>query len=735
MRKNWKKFLAVLVTCSIALGSTGCNKAKKEPKPTPKSAVKVDKGNADANGKGDGQSDIPLVVGSTKFSKQFNPFLASTQADRQVVDLTQVYLVTNDRAGRIIYKGIDGELREYNDENYTYYGATDLSVNYDKASDTTTYRIKLRDDLVFSDGEKLTINDVIFTMYVLCDEDYEGDAILKRMPIKGLTNYLADSSKAEKFSDAKVKKYIKKHRKQLKKLVKADDEYFDAEMKRQARIAMSKKKGKKVKNISGIQKVNDYEMTITTTGYCKDMTTALKIPICALHYYGDTTKFDIAKNKFGFSRGNISAILANKTNPVGAGAYRFIKCEGDVIYFNSNELYFLGCPEIAFLQLKDMTGTLKETNEEIQKKLQGEPADQTAEDQTEKESEEDKATPQPTVNPVAEVMEVTEGTVDVMGGTFTADEIPWISSVNSKNELSGDVLDTRFISDGNYHYIGMQADNVSVGNDATSNESKYLRKAFASVFSDAKNALSEKEGARVRVVNYPVAAESWVSYASDEKEYTIAYSKNVRGEKVYDKSDEAGKERTKLVSSMALEYLKEAGYQIENDKVVSAPKGASMEYTVWLADGDQNPLYPVIEAAAQTLQEMGLALKVVSVDGEKQLQQKLRTKKQQIWVGKRSAFDMNMQARYGTKDNLFGIYDDVLNGTIQDLQQHMTSAERKETYQRCFERIMDWAVEVPVCEYRQIMLYSSKRIDEDTIAEDTTLYYSWMNEIQKVCME
>ena len=724
MRKYFQKMFTIILVFSLMMGCIGCSDEKKEPKPRPKVTAKIDEGNANADGKGEGQADVPLIIGCSGFSRQFNPFLASGQADRQVVDLTQVYLVTNDRAGRIVYKGIDGELRKYNGKNYTYYGATDLSVKYDKKSDTSVYRIKLRDDLLFSDGEKLTIDDVIFSIYVLCDSDYKGSAILKNMPIQGLTNYLADSTKAEKLSEKKVKQYIKKHYHKLSKHFNKQDKYFDIQMERQARIALSGKKGKKVKNISGIRKINDYEMSITTSGYNREMTTALKIPICALHYYGDTEKFDIGKNQFGFVRGNISSILANKTNPVGAGAYRFIKCENDVIYFNSNELYYLGCPEIAFLQMKDMTETLQETNLEIKKKQMEELQQQQQEEK-----------PHPSICPVAEIMEVTEGTADALNASFPEEELPWIMGANSNNKFSGNTLDTRFVGDGQYHYIGINASRVAIGKDAGSNASKYLRKALASVFSDARSALLQEEGANVRLVNYPVAAESWLSPNPEEEQYAAAYSRDIRGDKVYDSSEEAGSDRTALVKKMALEYLQAAGYQVQQGKVVAAPEGALSEFTIWVADGQKNRLYPVVEKAVQILGDMGITLKMESINGTGALQKKLQSGMQQLWVASRAVNDMDMQARYAAKNNPFGIKDKVLNRTIRELDRLMSSSERKERYQRCFEHIMDGAVEVPVCEYYTITLYSSKRIDMDTIAKDVTVYYSWMNEMQKVRME
>ena len=39
---------------------------------------------------------------------------------------------------------------------------------------TVDYNITMRDDILFSDGTPMTIDDVIFSMYVLSDPTYDG---------------------------------------------------------------------------------------------------------------------------------------------------------------------------------------------------------------------------------------------------------------------------------------------------------------------------------------------------------------------------------------------------------------------------------------------------------------------------------------------------------------------------------------------------------------------------------
>ena len=739
--KSWaKKWIAVLMAGMLAVNCTGCGKPEKEPKPTPRATAKVDEGNANATGKGDNQADIPIIVASTKFSKKFNPFIASSEADRQAVDLTQIPLVANDRAGRLIYKGIDGELHQYNDENYTYYGASNLVINYDEKSDTTIYQITLRNDLVFSNGEKLTIDDVLFSIYAFCDTNYNGDRNLKNMPIQGLLNYQADSTKADKFSKKEVKKYIKKNPEKLKKWIKkniAEKEIEEKEadnlIERQARIFMARGKGKKVKSISGIKKINDYEMTIVTKGYSRKMSKELQIPICALHYYGDTSKYNVEKGQFGFKRGDISSICANKTAPVGAGAYRFIKYEDGIVYYTSNELYYLGCPKIAYLQLKDMTNILKETRAMLLEKAQETGQRENAAESENEIGEEDNFKKEE-INILAEVAELKGGSVDVISGSFNGEELAWIRKENSNGELSGKTISTQPVGNGRYYYIGINGQNVSVGELAGSDASKNLRKALATVFSACRNDLKEQESDLIQILNYPVASESWVSLTEEDDNYSVAYGKDASGKEIFEEED--NEEIIDLAVQAALQYLEQAGYIVENGIIKEAPKGADLKYTVWFAEGQEH-VSQIMTKAADLFEKIGITLDIQNVGSEADLQKKLQKNKQQIWIGSRDIKDTNFDILYSSvaKTNCFGISDKKLNHRIKKLDTMLSSSDRKNIYQKCFNRILDWAVEVPVCEYNNLMLFSSNRIVNDTIPADSTLYYNWINEIQKVEMK
>lgn len=665
MRAGLKRIIALVTVLSIFAGMAGCShKQKKTPKPQPQPTVAVNNGNADAKGEGDGQSDVPLVIGCNKLSKKFNPFVAKSEDDEQAVGLTQLYLTGNDRQGRIIYNGIDGEVRTYKGRDYTYYGPADIKAIYNKKKDKTVYRITLRNDIKFSDGEPVTIDDVLFTMYVLCDKDYNGSSSLGRQNIKGLLKY---------------------------------------------------QKNKKVKKIAGINRINDYMMTVTTNGYDASMLKSLRIPVCPLHYYGNIEKYNYAKNRFGFKKGDISSVCANKSSPIGAGPYRFVKYEKKIIYYTSNEIYYKGCPKIAYVQLKEMEKILNTTQAKI---------DRIPEEE-----------PESTFNRNAVALEITEGTVDVFNTTLSKEDIYWVAYANSNDKISGNKINTNFMPTGVYQYIGINADTVKTGRDAYSKKSRNLRKAFATAFSAFRSNLYDYYMDGTCIIQYPVSSSSWLSVHENEKGYSEAYNSDINGSQIYNK--ETGREeKYEYVKEAVLSYLEAAGYTIDGKKAISAPEGAKMSYMVIIDGGEDNPLYGMVSETAALLHDIGINLRIVPADAGKQYENKLASGKQQFWTGQCDTNEEDsLYAKYLDKNDIFGIRQSGFGKLLKQTEKAAKDARRKRLYKRSYQKIFNIAVEVPVCEQQMAMMYSPARIDMDTMTKDITGYYSWINEIENIEMK
>ena len=189
---NRKKTLALLLALLMGLSLiAGCAKTPADPE-TP-DVTQTPAATNTEEPKESKNDTTPLVVGYSPFSSKFSPFFAETAYDVDVYEMTAVPLLNGDRTGAIIMKGIEGETVEYNGTAYTYTGIADATIT-ENADGTVFYDFVLRDDVTFSDGEPLTVDDVIFSIYVYCDPAYDGSSTLFAQPIEGMEAYRSGMS-------------------------------------------------------------------------------------------------------------------------------------------------------------------------------------------------------------------------------------------------------------------------------------------------------------------------------------------------------------------------------------------------------------------------------------------------------------------------------------------------------------------------------------------------------------
>ena len=136
----------------------------------------------------EGAAGGTVVYATSTFGQKFSPFFYTTAYDAEVVELFTGYTLASDRGGAIVENGIEGETREYNGTDYDYYGMGDIEV-VQNDDDSVDYNLTIRDDLVFSDGVPVTIDDVIFSIYVQCDPTYDGSSTFYALPITGMEDY------------------------------------------------------------------------------------------------------------------------------------------------------------------------------------------------------------------------------------------------------------------------------------------------------------------------------------------------------------------------------------------------------------------------------------------------------------------------------------------------------------------------------------------------------------------
>ena len=163
MNSTLKKLLALVLALAMVVAIVACKPAddqKGTPDPVePGTTGEVQPPVEDEN-------DSTLVVGYSYFSEKFSTFFAKTAYDSDVAAMTGVNVIEGDREGNMVLNGIEGETRSYNGTDYTYKGIADMDV-VQNADGTVDYNVTLREDLVFSDGTPMTIDDLIFSLLLL----------------------------------------------------------------------------------------------------------------------------------------------------------------------------------------------------------------------------------------------------------------------------------------------------------------------------------------------------------------------------------------------------------------------------------------------------------------------------------------------------------------------------------------------------------------------------------------
>lgn len=125
--------------------------------------------NDSETGSAEGEIGGTLVVGVTEMSGNFNPAYYSSAYDGNVVDLVFQSLIKRDK-----------------EENWV----PDAAKSWEILDDGKTIVFELRDDIVFSDGEPLTAEDVLFTYMVLADPSYTGRYSSVVQDLEGYEEYV-----------------------------------------------------------------------------------------------------------------------------------------------------------------------------------------------------------------------------------------------------------------------------------------------------------------------------------------------------------------------------------------------------------------------------------------------------------------------------------------------------------------------------------------------------------------
>ena len=81
------------------------------------------------------------------------------------------------------------------------------------------------------------------------------------------------------------------------------------------------------------------------------------------------------------------------------------------------------------------------------------------------------------------------------------------------------------------------------------------------------------------------------------------------------------------------------------------------------------------------------------------------------------------------------IADPELDEYIMLARKSTDQTYRKAMYKACLDIVIDWAVETPVYQRQNAILFSTERVNMETVTPDITTFYGWMSEIENTVLK
>ena len=764
--KKRKAIMASLLASVMALSAlAGC---------FPKKAEDGTKAQGESGKDAGGNTDGSLVFAQDEFSSKFSPFFAETVPDQDVVNFVTAPLLPIDRSGAIIYKGIEGETKEYNGKEYTYKGISDLAVT-ENADGTVYYDFTIKDGVKFSDGKPLTADDVIFSMYVYADPTYDGAASFYSVPVQGMEEYrkgmeplfkliLAageDNKDFSKWTEEQQTKFWADYKKAAEAFVKEiEDSLISSGSNKEGDSVAAFAANYGYEGLKEDATAMDFfnAMVAKYDGSVKDMSSAESAgtPFTELM---ESYKDYAVGVETGNSAPNISGIQKTGDNTVrvittkvdAQAIYQLTMAISPLHYYGDPAQYDYANNKFGFPK-GDLSTVRAKTTQPLGagpyvfEKYENGVVSMKANENYYLGAPKTKSLK---VNYVAQpdrVNAVLTGTADVTNPSYTNEIADAIKKANSNGEISGDKIYTSAVDALGYGYIGINTHNVSVNNEPGSEASKNLRRAFATIFSVYRDlAVSSYYGDRASVINYPITNTSWAAPQPTDDGYQIAFSKDVKGEPIYT-SGMSDEDKYAAAKKAALGFLEAAGYTVADGKITAAPAGAKMEYEVIIpgsGTGD-HPSFMILTEAQKAFAEIGMKLTINDISNSADLWNKLQARQAEMWCAAWQATpdpDMfqiyysdiaNGGANPGGSNYQYQIEDADLDTMILQARESTDQEYRKTMYKACLDKIIDWSCEVPIYQRKEVTIFSAERIKVDTITPDISPFYKWYAEVENL---
>ena len=721
---------------------------------------------------GTGTTAKTLVVGTQNFDGKFSPFFYTNSYENDVMSMVFDGLLLTDREGSVVLKGADGEVRPYNGKDYTYNGVANCDI-VENADGTVDYKITMKQGIKFSDGEEMTIDDVIFSYYVLLDPTYDGVSTLYSIPIKGLEAYRTGMESrmnlilaagpdgytaTDYFTEDQYNTFWAAFNAAGVKFAQEILDYVVAEGYAAATdpvAAQAANWGFELAEDATVEDfwaaiVEAYGYDLSDDGINKE-TAGTSISALIEAEIGDSFSDYTIGVQTGESAPNVSGIVKTgdysmtvTLTEVSATAIYQIPVticpvhyygEMDKYDYDNNKFGFdkgdlshvksvtsspVGSGPFTFESYANGAVTLKK-NANYWK---GEPKIDTVIWRE--------------MQDVDKIPGVVSGTIDITDPSYSAKAAEQIKSANSNGEISGDVIQTDLVANLGYGYVGFNANRVKVGTGNGGDEaSKNLRKAIATVIAVYRDvAVDSYYGEFANVINYPISDTSWAAPRVTDEGYKVAFSVDAQGNDIYTDGMSV-EDKYAAAKQAALGYFEAAGYTVTDGKITAAPADARMDAEVMVGGGGtgDHPTFMALTLASEALKEIGFNLIVSDMSNFSEMTNSIN-------AGTADMFAMAWQAtpdpdmfqiyhsQGGSNEKSYWIKDAELDDLIMQARQSTDQTYRKTLYKECLDIVADWAVEIPIYQRQNCIILSSQRVNLDTVTPDITTYWNWYNDLE-----
>jgi peptide/nickel transport system substrate-binding protein len=682
-----KRALALLLMLCMVFSLVGCGskeKTKDQPKTEDSGSKTGSEGDTPDKVVASGQYDT-LVVGTQTFNGVFSPLFSSNAYDVQAYQNIFANISRLDKDGVLVDDAGHVEAKEQPAEGD---GHTQV-----------LYTVSIKEGMKFSDGEPVTIDDVIFMYYVYADPTYDGSSTFSTLDIVGLKEYYYDTPdysakindiaktaqekySLEKISEEDFKTYLRDsnlagwwegvdsydwitylqgegydttgldadENKLFEAMVTCEYEkyaqYYDPQSWYQAKlesefITGNLEDGIDVDKIAGIEKLNDYTCTILfdSINIYGDREIAQQA-IVPEHYYGAT-----------FKKGDLSGVKAKNGAPLGGGPYKFVSYQDNIVTLEANTSFY---GEIAKIP------TIK-----FQVVAEADKIDALIGDQ-----------------------------IDITDPSASKDVIAAMDSNGDSYSL---------VDNPGYGYIAINSENVPDLN---------VRKGLMHLL-NRKPAVEAYYGELAEVIERPMTP-------------TVAeYPKDAKA--MYNYSPEK-----------ALEYFTAAGYAKDASGKLTK-NGQQLKIVIGIGgDGKMDhPSAPILTQMANDMASIGAELVIQDLDFSTLMNMK-DSGELDMWVaawGNSTTCDLTQIFGSKGNDNDVKLFSKEIDELQAQILKTVDFDARCELVAKELDLIMEAAVYMPVYQRKNMEIYNASTIVLDTLPAETTTYWNYAAQIETLEMQ